>query len=430
VRIDRVRRRQNSAWGECLKGGTLRVERSFLPGGELQFEAELSLPEPSPFGTWSLEKEWAFLCDCVSPHADPACIASPASGELNWAAVLELGQEHGVQGMLAKRLEDESYAGVPTAVREKLRGRMRAQQIFTLSLTAELFRVLDDFAVAHLDVIPVKGPVISQIAYGDPAMRSFGDLDLLLRQQDMPAAIERMQACGFTPDFPVETVRNGKIPGEYRFRKSDSGLLVELHTEKTFRHYPLPMRIDEMIARRRIVLLDGRGVPALSVEDEIVFDCVHGGKDFWERLMWVSDVAAIATGCAQMDWEKALRFAHVVEAEGMLHTGLRLAADVFALKLPTGIADAVQLDAASAALSGRIREWLPYAGYKPIGAVRRALYRMQIAGGGLSGAGYLLRLSLSPAEEDWDHAATDRKSWLWETVRRPIRLMRKYGSQD
>ncbi len=55
---------------------------------------------------------------------------------------------------------------------------------------------------------------------------------------------------------------------------------------------------------------------------------------------------------------------------------------------------------------------------------------MKMAGGGLTGAAYLMRLSLSPTEEDWEEGAEERRSWLWDAVRRPLRLLRKYGSGE
>jgi len=348
------------------------------------------------------------------------------AGELNWDTLLELADEHGLQGMLAKRLDGAGYAGVPTVAREKLQARVRAQHLFTLSLTAELFRILDDFSNAHIDSIPVKGPVISQLAYGDPALRSFGDLDLLLRHRDIEAAIERMKAMGFDLDASVKALQAGKIPGEYLFRRIGTPRLVELHTEKTFRHYPEPMRIEEMIERKRRMRLDGREVPVLSLEDEVVFDCVHGGKDFWERLMWVSDVAAILARYPEIDWEKARRAAVEVGAGRMLFTGLQLATVILGSRLPQGIAESIQRDPETQNLCGEIQRWLPYAGCRAPGLTARAAYRVKMGGGGITGVTYLMRLSLSPTEDDWEEDDGERKSWFWETVRRPFRLMKKY----
>jgi hypothetical protein len=55
---------------------------------------------------------------------------------------------------------------------------------------------------------------------------------------------------------------------------------------------------------------------------------------------------------------------------------------------------------------------------------------MQMGGGGPTGAAYLARLSFSPTEDDWEEQGGEGKSRLWETLRRPFRLIRKYGSGE
>jgi hypothetical protein len=347
---------------------------------------------------------------------------------LNWDALLELADEHGVQGMLARRLEEANYEGMPGSAREKLQARVRAQHLSSLSLSVELFRILDDFLKTQVEVICVKGPTVSQVAYGDPSLRSFGDLDLLVRQRDIQAVYERMQAMGFEPDIPPQALETGKIPGEYVFRRAGTARMVEFHSEKTFRHYPRAMRIDNMMARKRCVQVDGRDVPALSLEDEVVFDCVHGGKDFWERLVWVADVAAIVTRYRELNWENALQAAKGVGADRMLLAGVQLAHEVLGSPVPERIASSIQADPESLVLCAKVRRWLPYAGYRSPGVAGRAAYRMQMAGGGITGAAYLARLSFSPTEDDWEENGRGGKSWLWETLRRPFRLIRKYGS--
>lgn len=349
---------------------------------------------------------------------------------LNWSTLLGLAEEHGVQGMLARRLEQVGNLQVPAEAREQLQTRVRAQSLFTLGLTAELFRILEDFSQSGIDAIPVKGPVISQLAYSDPALRSFGDVDLLVRQCDVPKAIERMQAMGFEPDLPAAVLRSGKLPGEYLFRRTGTSRIVELHSEATFRHYPTPMRIEDLMARRRRVSLDGREAPALSLEDELVFDCIHGGKDFWERLMWVCDVAALLTRYPRLNWAQVERAASDVRAQRILLVGVRLAAKVFELKLPDEIRSAIQQDRETEAICKQIVGWLPYAGYQPPSVVARAAYRAKMGGGGTAGISYLLRLSLSPTEDDWEEGTVERRSWLWDAIRRPFRLIRKYSSEE
>jgi len=370
------------------------------------------------------------LCAAVSPVGNQESIPPLPAGWMNWDVLLKLADEHSVLGMLANRLEVEGFAGVPEDAREKLQSRVRAQNLFTLSMTAELFRILQDFSGARIETILVKGPVISLLAYGDPAVRSYVDLDLLVRHRDIQGATQRMLALGFEPDVPVSAIRAGKIPGEYLFRRQGTQRAVELHTELTFRYYPRAMRMEELFARKSQVMLDGREVPALNLEDELVLDCVHGAKHFWERLMWVSDVAALVVRHPEIDWKKAQQAAADVGAERMLRVGILLGALLLGVKLPAAIAEEAGRDRTSEDLCRQSASWLPYAGYAPPSLRGRAAYRMSMAGGGVRGLAYLTRLSLSPTDEDWNEGAEERRSWLWDAVRRPFRLLKKYGSGE
>jgi Uncharacterised nucleotidyltransferase len=359
-----------------------------------------------------------------------ADIRALLAGQLNWDGLLDLAENHGVQGIVANRLHEISFDGVPSAARQKLQARMRAQHLFTLSMTAELFCILQDFAQAGIETVLVKGPLISLLAYGDPAVRSYVDLDLLVRHRDIESATQHMLDLGFHSDVPQTAIRAGKIPGEYLFRKLGTKQIVELHTEHTFRYYPKPMPIEALFARKRQVRLETRDTPALSLEDEFVLNCIHGAKHFWERLMWIADVASIVANRTEIQWNKVRAASAEVGAERMLRVATRLAALVLGTKVPPIYDDEIDPDRATESLCHRIQTWLPYAGAEPPALPRRAMFRVDMAGGGLTGVFFLARLSLSPTQEDWAEGAKERRSWLWDAVRRPLRLFRKYGSNE
>src|SRR5258707_13724724 len=181
---------------------------------------------------------------------------------------------------------------------------MRTQHLFSLSMTADLFRILDAFGQASIETLLVKGPIVSFLAYGDPAMRSYVDLDLLVRDAAILPACRFLTALGFEADVPESAILAGKIPGEYLFKRAGAQQLVELHTEKTFRYYPRPMRIEDLYARKRHVPLEGRDVPALCLEDELVLNCIHGPKHFLDGLMWPADIAALVARNPEITWER------------------------------------------------------------------------------------------------------------------------------
>jgi len=344
--------------------------------------------------------------------------------------LLELAEEHGVTGQLAARFLQFDQDLIPAATRQALVERQRVQVFTALRMSAELFLLLDRFEAAEIGALIVKGPVLAVQAYGDSAMRSYGDLDLLVRQRDIRRATELMIADGYQAAVPLRAIDAGKIPGQYLFSNPDSKLLIELHNNFTLRYFPRRLPIEEFFARQVLVRLDAHEVPALSVEDELVLICVHGAKHFWERLMWIADVAALVTRQATIDWERVAELTRAVGAECMLHTGLRLAADLLHAPLPNEILARIRADRPAARLVEGILSWLPAAGYQHPGLFERAAFRLRMRGGVISAPAYLLRLLLSPTEEDWQEGSEESQHRLLDVLRRPFRLARKYGRSN
>jgi hypothetical protein len=373
----------------------------------------------------SFRNEWSALLECASPACDPRRLADLLR-TVDWPRLLTLAEDHGVEGHLASSINKLEGELVPPEVRQALADRKRAQTFFTLRLNAELFRLLEQFGANGIGAVAIKGPALAVQAYGDPAMRSYGDLDLLVRQRDIRRATELMIAARYAPAVPLSAIDAGKIPGQYLFSKSDSKLLVELHNDLTLRYFPRRLPLEDFFARQIRVRVDAHDVPALSVEDELVLICIHGAKHFWERLMWVADVAALISRQTRINWDLVAGSSQSVEAEHMLHTGLRLASDLLKGQLPGKVQAAVRADGMAARLAEQCRKWLPAAGYASPGLLERAAFRLRMRGGLLSAPAYLLRLSFSPTEEDWNNGGEGTPHKVLDMVRRPFRLARKY----
>lgn len=373
-----------------------------------------------------LDAEWALLLECAKPYPDARALAQRLAAPLNWAALLSLAEDHGTLALTAARLFAHHESAIPVESLEQIRAWRRSQALFTLNLTSEMFRLFSSFGTSHIEALVIKGPVLSQRCYADSGLRQYGDLDLIVRDRDIFRTTELMLALGYQGRIPLAAIQSQKIPGEYVFRHSRSKLLVELHTEKTFRYHPRPLPIEQLFRRQVPVAFAGNAVPALSLEDEFVLISIHGAKHFWERLIYIADIAAFVAG-QPLDWDRLFSAAKEVAAQRMLRAALGLAATLLDAPLPDKIAAKVRSDSTVALLAKQIARWLPAAGTAPPGILERALFRIRMRGSMLSGVPYLLRLSVSPTEEDWAASAETHRHWFLDALGRPFRLAKKYG---
>jgi len=371
---------------------------------------------------------WALLVECARPNPGIERLEEMLRRPRDWPVLLQLARKHSVFGLVASRFLDCGEGALPPEISEELRERHRAQVLSTLRFAAEMFRVLDRFTASGVQALVIKGPVLSARCYGDPGLRQYGDLDLIVRDKDILRSTELMMSLGYEPRVPLTAIQAKKIPGEYVFRESSTKLVVEFHTELTFRYHPRPLPIEKLFERQVRVKIDAHDVPALSPEDELILISIHGAKHFWEQLSYIADVAAFVSK-QDLDWARVRSSAEEVGGERMLNVGLRLAADVLGAPLPENVAALVRSDRAAGSLVGQIIRWLPAAGAPP-GILARAIFRMRMRGGVFAGPAYLFRLSFSPTEEDWMEGARNKRHWFLDALGRPFRLARKYGKES
>src|SRR5256885_3215 len=366
--------------------------------------------------------EWRALLELAAPHPNRDRLASFLPDSIHWTHFLDLAVDHGLIPLLAERVKSLDLPSIPPASRVRLQELQRSLTVSTLQLTAELFRVLHQFSISKIDVLITKGPALSVRCFGNPGLRQYSDLDLIIRETDIRRSTQAMMDLEYEPRVPLSAIDAKRGAGEYAFRKRDSDALVEFHTERTFRYHPRRLQIEKLFQRRTSVVIDGRQVPALSLEDELILICVHGAKHFWERLMWIADVAALVSAKQAPDWIRAITIAKEARPERMLFLGVRLASEILGAPLPEELDARVKTDRAVAKLANQIKNRLASPQSPDAGVLQRAIFRMRMRGGWFSGAAYLMRLSLAPTEEDWAKGQEFNRPAIIDAIGRSFRL--------
>lgn len=99
-----------------------------------------------------------------------------------------------------------------------------------------------------IPVIVLKGPATGLTAYGDPSLRAFGDIDLLVSKPDLIRARDFLFATGYERDYESGSEAN-MIRAEHALEFSGPNAKVELHSTLLSRYLRVPFDRDMIWAR-------------------------------------------------------------------------------------------------------------------------------------------------------------------------------------
>jgi hypothetical protein len=285
-----------------------------------------------------------------STFGEPSDTAVNVS-QIEGTSLLLLAARHRVLPQIYTGLKQaDALEAIGVEAVAKLRGYIQSNAGKVLRLAGELRRLAGEFDSAGIPVIPFKGLVLSARVYGDLSMRDVGDLDLLVRREDIVRAADLLVSLGHHPIFPTATPRETAylegLNGERRNRYlrwhcehhlvyEPTHLNVDLHWAMSLREFSVSLDVDGIWARAKRASVAGREILTLGDEDLLIVLCLNGAKDCWERLDRICDVAHLLARSAEtLNWPTVFRLAQDAGVARMLRVGLRLASGLLSAPLP------------------------------------------------------------------------------------------------
>ena len=345
--------------------------------------------------------------------------------ELDWDILSRTAGVHGVLPFLYARLKEAAQDLGPQAEMVRWKGLYQANARRNLVMTARLLKVLKMFEAHGIRAVPYKGPALAETAYGDVALRTFCDLDILVREQDIPKVKERLRAGGFRQRY-VFTKRQEKAHRkrtcEYTFEAGNGEFLLDVHWRLAAR-YMLGKEIGGVWDRLGAGRLGGGKVSRLSDEDTLLMLCLHGTFHLWTRLGLVCDVARFLEAREGMDGRELLRRAEESGLRRALLLGLGLARDLLDAQLPGGIGEEVDKDRAVGTLRAHVRSSLFRREAGSPGFLETGWFQWKAKDRFADKAGYVLIRALLPTVEDWIRLPLPDSLYFLYFLFRPLRLL-------
>jgi hypothetical protein len=272
-------------------------------------------PVPSNFAP---TPEFRLLCACCSPHEDQ--LGEIDLETIDWRAFSSLAARHQVTAIAYSSLCRHAATRRLEEIHRTLKQRAIQVRGHALELATEVTRLNRAFVAQGIETIPLKGVVLSQRLFGDPAMRHAQDIDLMVTPECLADAHLLLTANGYRRTFPAPALTprmwRRVLLQDHHFTYADDQrrIVVELHWALELW---TPENIKQLWQHSRETTGMGTAFRELTDEALLLVLCSHGASHRWSRLKWLTDVTALMAR-VEVSWEELFAMAIQFDLERAL----------------------------------------------------------------------------------------------------------------
>lgn len=285
------------------------------------------------------------LAACLSLRPDPELprrLAELSAEE--WSHLVDRSFWHAVAPILHRRLE--GVEEVDPAAASRLAAAYGDNREESARAHRQLAAISAAMAAEGITVVALKGAYLAEAVYGDPALRTLGDLDLMVRPHEVERAHAVLHGMGYRSDTPQHLVPVFGANHHLSPMSMPDALEVELHwsidatgvpLEGGPRASPFALDMDEVWAAVEPVRIAGAAAGALSVEHLLLHLSLHAvfhhGLNITLRPL--CDIAwTVRRRGGEVDWPLLVETAHRWRAAEPVGTALGLAHELLGADLP------------------------------------------------------------------------------------------------
>lgn len=386
------------------------------------------------------ENEIALILAC-SAKTDPSELAarvdSLAATGLDWDYIFQTSYRNAVFPLVYLNLIKASPSKLPVDIRADILDRLKGHTAANMLVVGQLFRIKSLFDSRRIPMLSFKGPLLSIQAYGDPTLRMFGDLDLLVQPKHLDNAIRLLEEAGYQPLTTVSWIKRSSViisrQKDVRFAERDGQTILELHWKLSGSHFGLPKEMNQLWERLESLDIAGTKVPNLSFNDLLIYLCLHGSRHSWERLSWICDIYHLLLSREEIDWASIFAESKSLGCENVVALGLKLVQEFFSYKIPKPFTASTVQEQVYDEIVAEIRNRLftPEAVQVQLG--ERYTYHLKLKERKrdrwkihLHYLAWYLRLMMTPNQMDRDVVKLPRFLYPLYFVTRPVRLIYTY----
>jgi len=267
--------------------------------------------------------------------------------DINWEHFINLSEYHQISSIVYWNIKTHFGNLIPESYLSKLESKYKNTAVRNMFLTDELLSILKEYSANKIVAIPIKGPLIAEQIYENLTVREFIDIDILVYPKDVEKAKDILIQRDYSLEFYLSEkediayrrssfyLKDQKI--HYTLFNKDKGISIELHWLIVATEYSFSPNIDNFWKRSSIFTLEGQEILSLSIEDLLLYLCIHGTKHHWMQLKWICDINELINKNKDLDWNKLSANANQYKCNRMVLLGLKLTNELYHTELPTNL---------------------------------------------------------------------------------------------
>jgi len=251
--------------------------------------------------------------------------------QVDWIRFINLTYVHGVLPLVYVQLKAYSEF-LPKNELQRFRSGYREIATQNIIMSSELLKVKQLLEKNGIEVIAFKGPILSQVAYGDITLRQYADLDILINEASLFEAASLLSKSSYTSPSPITLLKDKNflaLNNDFNFF-TDKNIHIEIHWKLIREKIALNRNFKIYSNTKSVVSLNGQEVNTLSMEMLLVYLSLHGSKHAWERIEWINDLYFLILN-NKIIWEDVLEIAKIMECKLSLSLGLNLCKQLYGL---------------------------------------------------------------------------------------------------
>ncbi|MEC9347523.1 MAG: nucleotidyltransferase family protein [Pseudomonadota bacterium] len=382
------------------------------------------------------------LLDLTAP--DPR--VPPAATD--WRAVLAAAEHHRVVLPLAHGLGMTGLLDLPGDAAAAFRVMRDRATYITVAAVMDLLEIKAALDSAGCAWCVIKGLPLSVAMYGDVAGRDVGDIDIMVAEADMVAAVRALSATGFVSGPAGALVSSSRQVRRLLHAANDLAFhtpgrtKLELHWRWSRNPWLPPLDVGRTLASGRTERVGSVDIPVPEPVEHFIYLCVHGLRHRWHRLKWLNDIRETLAwpDWIGADWHQVVERAEALGAARALAVSLVHAHWIDGVPLPGPVQAVMRRDPDCLRLATDLAEDLARqfsaGGDRPTDPGLRGVLREMRLGWRVSTDGrarrhaVLSRPFLLPTENDLLMLDLPRGlDWTWPAVRPALWALRQARRQ-